>query len=255
MEQNEIWKGIEGFERYEVSSLGRVKRHAFSYKSGRWAVKHTAYKPECICNVRNYNGRAVVTLNMKNLWVDILVAKAFLDYGNGGYKKIVHKNGNPLDNRVENLQIGEPIEVCDDTDWKWERDELLKIYDISSDGTVTRRRDGYVYSPCLNHKGYLGFRITVPWSDALDGRKCYRIHRLVAMVYLPNYSPNLQVNHKNGIKTDNRAENLEMVTNSENAAHAWRNLDKPLRSQRMRTTMRKHKAEQCYGPLFGGMEV
>lgn len=244
MEQNEIWKGVEGHERYEVSNQGRLKRLAFSFLSGRWKEKHVQFNQECICNVRNYNERAIVSLDMKNIFLDVLVAKAFMGYGKGGYKKIVHKNGDPMDCRVENLQIGEKPHVCDDTNWQWERDELLKIYDIRRDGTVVRRSDGYVYHPCPNQKGYLGFRLSVPWSKHADGRKCYRIHRLVAMVYLPDYSPDLQVNHRNGVKTDNRAENLEMVTNSENAAHAWRNLDKETRSERMKTTRRTHKASR-----------
>lgn len=241
MEQKEIWKSVDGHERYKVSNYGRLKRLEFSFLSGRWRKKHVQYEPECICNVRNCNGRAIVTMDTKNMFLDVLVAKAFMGYEKG-YKKIVHKNGDPMDCRIENLQIGDTYKASNETNWKWERKELLKIYDIERDGTVTRRRDGYVYAPCLNLKGYLGFRITVPWSGAVDGRKNYRIHRLVAMVYLPDYSPDLQVNHKNGIKTDNRVENLEMVTNSENAAHAWRNLDKEARSMRMKTTRRSNKA-------------
>lgn len=49
------------------------------------------------------------------------------------------------------------------------------------------------------------------------------IHRLVAPTYLGN-RPTVkhQCNHKNGIKTDNRVENLEWVTRSENGIHAYR---------------------------------
>lgn len=242
MEQKEIWKSVEGHERYKVSNYGRLKRVEFSFLSGRWRKKHVQYEPECICNVRNYNGKAVVTMDTKNKFLDVLVAKAFMGYGKGGYKNIIHKNGNPMDCRVENLQIGKESHVCKDTNWQWERDELLKIYEIRRDGTVVRRSDGYVYHPCPNQKGYLGFRLSVPWSKHADGRKTYKLHRLVAMVYLPDYSPDMQVNHRNGVKTDNRAENLEMVTNSENAAHAWRNLDKEARSMRMKTTRRSNKA-------------
>jgi len=46
------------------------------------------------------------------------------------------------------------------------------------------------------------------------------IHRLIAQIYCPGFAPGLQVNHKNGKKGDNRAENLEWVTSKENHAHA-----------------------------------
>lgn len=129
--------------------------------------------------------------------------------------------------------------------YKVDRDVLLSLYDITRSGEVFRKRDGYKYALVKDNKGYYRVRLPYPNIGNKDGRRPFKVHRLVAMLYLDDYSENLQVNHKNGIKTDNRVDNLEMVTNKDNALHAWRELD---------STGRRAKLESRRNKLTGRFE-
>ncbi|KDE37385.1 hypothetical protein AW40_06920 [Kosakonia radicincitans UMEnt01/12] len=83
---------------------------------------------------------------------------------------------------------------------------------IKGDGTFK------VLKPNLLRRGYFSFRL---YRD--KKQKAFTVHRLVALHFIPNPEGKEQVNHINGIKADNRAENLEWVTKSENQKHAFRN--------------------------------
>jgi hypothetical protein len=73
--------------------------------------------------------------------------------------------------------------------------------------TQSKSQNGY-YRLCLKLNSTKGY---------------FTIHRLVAVSFIPNHENKPQVNHINGIKTDNRVENLEWCTAKENIAHSYEN--------------------------------
>ena len=94
------------------------------------------------------------------------------------------------------------------------RKYTLDDYEITYDGRVINKHNGYILKGRPNSKGYL--RVSI-------GKKFMFIHRLVAEKYIPNPDGKEQVNHKDGNKLNNCADNLEWVSNKENRNHAVEN--------------------------------
>jgi len=78
----------------------------------------------------------------------------------------------------------------------------------------SRFRKSKILNGCINHWGYVCVQIR-----GLD-RKQVKVHRLVAITFIPNPENKRVVNHINGVKTDNCIDNLEWCTDSENQVHA-----------------------------------
>lgn len=108
--------------------------------------------------------------------------------------------------------------------WRW-IEGYEGLYMVSDHGRVmgTPKRTHYGHVLVLRKKrtGYVHVCLTK------DGEKRYfAVHRLVARAFVSNPEHKPEVNHLNGIRSDNRAENLEWVTRSENEKHAFRVLGK-----------------------------
>lgn len=84
-------------------------------------------------------------------------------------------------------------------------------YFVSDEGAVKGPRG--LFKPWLNDQGYFYVRLSNP-------RRMARVHRLVAMAFLPNPEAHSVVNHIDNNRTNNRVSNLEWTSQWGNLEHA-----------------------------------
>lgn len=96
--------------------------------------------------------------------------------------------------------------------------QVKSIDHYCSNRTGSGKQTGRVFKIQVSYKGYLRVALS-------KNKKKFHtsVHRLIAKAFIPNPENKPQVNHINGIKSDNRIENLEWCTNGENMTHAFKN--------------------------------
>ena len=228
----EIWKDIKGFEgRYQVSNMGRVRYPdtwiTRSYPNGTIAnirTRKAGYK-----HLINRDGYITVSLNAPGIKytpaIDKLVAEHFCeDYQDG--MEIDHIDGDTTNNRADNFRC-HWFENLPGEEWKPVKG-FEGLYEVSNMGRVLslprisihgNKAGGTSYIPVPKRLLYLnklknGYVHVVLLKNGK--RHDYALHRLVALHFCDGYKHGLVVNHKNEIKTDCRALNLEWCTEQYN---------------------------------------
>jgi len=144
-------------------------------------------------------------------------------------------------------------------------------YSVSNYGRVislkrTKVRKDRLLNP-FNHQA--GYKIVALRKDNITTK--FSVHRLVAKTFIPNTENKPQVNHLNGIRHDNRVENLEWCTNQENAIHAFSilprnkafgermgsNVLKEQQVHEIRSLLKKGHSRMCLSRLYkvGGSTI
>lgn len=129
--------------------------------------------------------------------------------------------------------------------------EYKKLEGFDFDYYVTK--DGRVWTDCRKN----GIERFMKIQTSKDGYKCvglridgkqklFRVHRLVAMAFIPNPENKPYINHIDGNRTNNNVENLEWCTQKENVDHAinvlgrWSQSEKQSRASQLTGYKNRH---------------
>lgn len=103
--------------------------------------------------------------------------------------------------------------------WNWV-DGFYGLYQVSDAGEVfSVERNGTKGGILKTNVDRYGYKKVVLYKN--DKPYYFTVHRLVAIAFIPNPENKEQVNHKNGIRTDNSLDNLEWSTAKENVHHSF----------------------------------
>jgi len=237
---NEFWKTINKYKFYDISNYGRVRNNKlktilYPYKRERNLVTL-------------YNGKY-----HKQIRIDEIVAFTFLNKNPKKYSEVLHINNDVYDDSLLNIQLTDSC-ILSFLNEKWISIKGFEnLYEISSQGRVKalsrtkiikfngkeetlQLREKLLKFNKIEGNAFPYYSVTLYNNNEKEKR--FFIHRLVALNFISDKYSNLEVNHINGDKLDNRVENLEWVTHSENILHAQKIGLKPIADKCIRAKLK-----------------
>lgn len=184
---------------YKVSASGKVIS-----PFGR-SIKHR------LSNRQAKSYSCLIKFNNKNLTVQVktLVYETYMGTLLKPEQKLENIDGDETNNSFSNLRII-------GSDKEWFSHPIFSEYSAAECGTI-KGKSGLMVNPTLcNSSGYLRMCMKSEHNEPIP----YLAHRFVVECIYGMIPDKLTVNHLNGIKTDNRISNLEVVTQAENNHHA-----------------------------------
>ena len=213
---SERWKTIPSYPDYKISTEGNV----FSLKTQKYLKLGESNNVE----ISNLDGRAIFT-------VQSLMAFTFLDEDitDPYRKRIFFRDGNSANLCLENIRV-EDLTDLPGEEWRtiaeFNGRILSPYYQVSNKGRVkitqhvshNRHCPEMLCSLVTMDSGY----IQVSLTDCTGKVASLTVHKLVASLFCENDDPETKifVNHIDGDKSNNAAENLEWCTPLENSRHA-----------------------------------
>ena len=237
MEQQEIWKDIDGYDgHYQVSNFGRVRSDR-GVRANGWYELRPSISSLDLARVTLYKNGKPGPVSIARL-----VAAAFIQSDLKGML-VMHRDADPMNNHCDNLFIVPKKRptyertICEESEIngrdlpgeKWKKIKSLDgRFAVSNMGRVKslwqRRRNPILFQG-TTQTGYKFVTVQI------NGENIMRlVHRLVAYHFCPKPadfheqpSRYYQVNHKDENPANNRADNLEWVTCKENINYGHHN--------------------------------